>query len=138
MNVTDCVVVDTNVVSYILKGGELGVTYSNHIRDKIVAISFMTVAEMLYGAEVANWGATRRERLEDALLNFLILPYDYETCRCWADVTAARQRIGRVISCADAWIAASALRYGLPVVTHNPRDFQETPNLSIITSEHTG
>ena len=31
------------------------------------------------------------------------------------------------------WVAATALRYRLPLVTHNPDDFQQIPGLKVIT-----
>jgi tRNA(fMet)-specific endonuclease VapC len=37
----------------------------------------------------------------------------------WAEVTVAAQSRGRRIECADAWIAATALRHDVPLVTHN-------------------
>jgi len=33
----------------------------------------------------------------------------------------------------DAWIAATALQYKLPLVTHNPDDFNAVDNLEIIS-----
>ena len=31
----------------------------------------------------------------------------------------------------DAWIAATARTYGLPLVTHNPRDFSDIEGLDV-------
>jgi predicted nucleic acid-binding protein len=39
------------------------------------------------------------------------------------------KKIGRPISVGDAWIAATALAYNAPLVTHNPDDFLNVPNL---------
>ncbi len=36
----------------------------------------------------------------------------------WAEVTVAAQARGFRIECADAWIAATALRHDVPLVTH--------------------
>jgi predicted nucleic acid-binding protein len=33
----------------------------------------------------------------------------------------------------DAWIAATALLYGSPLVTHNPKDYLGLPNLEILS-----
>lgn len=35
------------------------------------------------------------------------------------------------------WIAAIALRYDLPIVTHNRRDFSDIPNLIVISEAPT-
>lgn len=34
----------------------------------------------------------------------------------------------------DAWIAATALQYELPLVTHNPTDFEDIEKLEIVTT----
>jgi predicted nucleic acid-binding protein len=45
----------------------------------------------------------------------------------------ACRRIGQPIDGADAWIAATALLYGIPVVTHNPGHFARVPGLMVIS-----
>ena len=48
---------------------------------------------------------------------------DRAACRNWAEVTRRAARRGRPILCADAWIAATALTLGVPLVTHNAADY---------------
>ena len=48
---------------------------------------------------------------------------DRDACRNWAEVTRRAARRGRPILCADAWIAATALTLGVPLVTHNAADY---------------
>jgi predicted nucleic acid-binding protein len=52
----------------------------------------------------------------------------------WADIRARCRSAGRPISPQDAWIAASALQYALPLVTHNTADFEAVETLDIITT----
>ena len=68
-----------------------------------------------------------------ALHRYTILPVDLEVCRAWAAVRLSRSARGQPISPQDAWIAATALRYRLPLVTHNPDDYQHIAGLTIIT-----
>jgi tRNA(fMet)-specific endonuclease VapC len=42
-------------------------------------------------------------------------------------------KAGTPMGVADAWIAATALALGCPLVTHNATDFQGVPGLPIIT-----
>ncbi|HEY6332640.1 MAG TPA: hypothetical protein VI756_25175 [Blastocatellia bacterium] len=44
----------------------------------------------------------------------------------------AKQK-GHPIDVADAWIGATALAFGLPLVTHNRPDFQYIEGLTIIS-----
>jgi predicted nucleic acid-binding protein len=51
----------------------------------------------------------------------------------WAEVSARRQQIGQPILCGDCWIAAAALRHGVPLLTHNAHHFLEIPALRVIS-----
>jgi predicted nucleic acid-binding protein len=48
-------------------------------------------------------------------------------------VTVAAQACGRRIDCADAWIAATALLTGAPLITHNRNDYLGVPGLTLIS-----
>jgi tRNA(fMet)-specific endonuclease VapC len=48
-------------------------------------------------------------------------------------VTVAARAAGRRIECADAWIAASALLYDAPLITHNRADYLGVPDLIVIS-----
>ncbi|MEH2356977.1 PIN domain-containing protein [Nostoc sp.] len=98
-----------------------------------MALSFMTVAELLQWAILRQWGDRRLAQLEQYLLNYLIIPVDQTLYRQWAQVRVERQSAGRAISPQDAWIAATALRHDLPLVTHNIKDFLGISNLRLIT-----
>lgn len=63
----------------------------------------------------------------------MIAPYNRELYRRWAEVTVAAERRGRRIDCADAWIAATALLYGVPLVTHNRPHYAGVPGLALIS-----
>jgi tRNA(fMet)-specific endonuclease VapC len=61
------------------------------------------------------------------------MPYSRALCTKWAEVTVAAQSRGCRIECADAWIAATALLYDLPLVTHNRGDYLGVPDLTLIS-----
>ena len=127
------ILIDTNIVSYIMRGGRLAEVYSQHLQGKLVSISFITVGELYFGAEKAKWGEKRRNQLETTLRNFLVIPYDHDIARCYGRIVAGRK--GRPISCADAWIAACAVRHDIPLVTHNAKDFDVIADLHVITEQ---
>lgn len=109
----------------------LAARYLVHLSGHTKAIAFMTAAEMYAGAARGGWGIRRMAQLEAVLRAYVIFPADLDLCRMWGWVRA--QRRGRPIDVADAWIAASALRHGCDLVTHNPNDFQGITGLTIIT-----
>lgn len=129
------IIIDTNIVSYLMRGSPEAKVYATHLQGKLVAISFVTVGELYYGAEKRNWGKTKRLRLETTLKNCVVIPYDHEIARQYAKVLVERERMGRPISFNDAWIAACALRHNTPLVTHNGKDFESISGLQIITEK---
>jgi tRNA(fMet)-specific endonuclease VapC len=128
------VLLDTDVVSYILKGDSRAVSFAGLIQGNQLALSFMTVAELFQWAAIRKWGQQRVQHLEQALLAYLILPADIDMCRIWGNVRATCQAAGATIAPQDAWIAATALRHQIPLVTHNISDFHDVANLVVRTA----
>ncbi|REJ77044.1 MAG: hypothetical protein DWQ34_10255 [Planctomycetota bacterium] len=56
-------------------------------------------------------------------------------CHLWAGIVHRCFRRGKTIDHGDAWIAATALRVGAPLITNNAADFQHIDGLNILTSE---
>src|SRR5450759_2521690 len=112
------VVVDTDVVSFIFKNHPIGAIYEADLAGCTLMISFMTLAELDRWAIQSKWGPARREWLRLYLQKFVMLPYSRRLCTLWADVTVAAQSCGCRIDCADAWIAATALRHDVPPVSY--------------------
>lgn len=128
-------IVDTDVVSFLLKGDTRAQLYRPHLQGRTLALSFMTVAELYQWAYVRNWGDRKLTRLEEQLHRYVIVPFDNELCKQWASISVQRQRIGRPMSVQDAWIAATALRHNCPLVTHNSDDFSDITGLEVISEE---
>jgi predicted nucleic acid-binding protein len=130
---TGTVLLDTNVVSFLFKGDSRAEPYVSHLENRRLAISFMTVAELFQWAAVRKWGEARKRQLEASFHNFVVLPFDIALCRLWGEIRADCRAAGRPISPQDAWIAATALLHNLPLVTHNPSDFEAIEGLELIT-----
>jgi len=129
------IIIDTNIVSYVMRGSPEARVYASHLKGKLIAISFVTVGELYYGAERGNWGQTKRLQLETALKNYVVIPYDHEIAKQYGKVMVERQRLGRSITFNDAWIAACAIRHRTPLVTHNVKDFELISGLQMITEK---
>ncbi len=127
------VLLDTNIVAYLFKRDSRATLYAPHLLERELAIALMTVAELFQWAAVRNWGEERAQRLAQYVERYTTLPVDIDICRQWAQVRAVRIKAGLPISPQDAWIAATALRYQLALITHNPADYQAIPGLTIIT-----
>jgi hypothetical protein len=94
-----------------------------------IFISVITVAELRHGVERMPIGA-RRSRLDAWLTEQIplrfedrLLAVDAETANDWGRVMARGQASGRPVSAMDAFIAATAQRHDLTLVTRNVSDF---------------
>jgi predicted nucleic acid-binding protein len=92
------------------------------------------VAEIDRRALEHQWGKPNLDRLARFLQRFIIPVVDRATCGLWAKATDDARRNGRPISCADAWIAATALQVNAPLVTNNPADYAGVSGLTILSS----
>jgi predicted nucleic acid-binding protein len=126
-------VVDTDVVSFLFKSHPIAYQYLRDLTGRTLLISFMTVAELDRWVLEARWGEARRKKLRQYLEPFAGLPYDRALCAKWAEVTVAAQSCGRRIDCADAWVAATALLCGAPLITHNRNGYLGVPGLNLIS-----
>jgi len=129
------VLVDTDIVSMVFKGDSRAERYRRYLTGNILAVSFMTVAELHRWALSRNWGAPRRAEMKAHLENYVVLLCEKEMCQTWAEVMESARRKGRPIECADAWIAATALLYGVPLVTNNAGDYAGVDRLVVISAE---
>ena len=66
------------------------------MEGQILALSFQSVAELWSWAEENNWGSKQRNGLTIFLRRFLVIPYDPELAKVWAQLGAHCKRIGAV------------------------------------------
>ena len=127
------VVVDTDVVSFIFKGDSRADLYDPHLVGKLTIVSFMTIAELDRWALQHAWGEAKRARLGSFLQKYLFAFGDRALCHEWAEAVVSARRNGRPIRTADAWIAATALLHGIPLVTHNRSNYLGVDGLQLIS-----
>jgi predicted nucleic acid-binding protein len=127
------VVVDTDVISLAFKKDSRIRGFRRHLIGRDWIISFMTLAELELWALGRNWGHATRERLERHLQAYQVQYSDRQLCRLWAEVTRGAQRKGRPIEVADAWHAATALAFDVPLVTYNPTDYAGIEGLTVLS-----
>ncbi len=72
--------------------------------------------------------------LAQALRAYVTIGFDDDTVWQFATIADRERRAGRNRENPnDWWIAACALRHGIPLVTHNPRDFVGIPGLQLLS-----
>ncbi len=126
---------DTNIVSYFFRNDSRAQLYERQLMGRSRYISFATQAELFQWLFLRPFSEQNRERLLAHIRAHVVLPYDHELAWTWAEMTAycKKKGIGLSDADADAWIAATALRHGLPLVTHNRRHFDHVPGLILIS-----
>jgi tRNA(fMet)-specific endonuclease VapC len=98
------------------------------------AIASITASELLAGIHRARPSERRLRReafVETVLVILPVLPFDLLVARVHARVGAELLAVGQPIDSNDLLIAATALAYGLPVMTENVRDFERVPGLVV-------
>ncbi|MGA2758491.1 MAG: type II toxin-antitoxin system VapC family toxin [Solirubrobacteraceae bacterium] len=121
-------VADTSVFIARESGRPLG-----DLPDEI-AVSVVTAAELELGVLRANDAAIRATRLATLAAvrtEYRLLAIDDQTASCFARIADAELRCGRRLRRHDTWIAATALRHGVPVVTQDP-DFTAFSSVEVI------
>ena len=126
------VLLDTDVFSFIFKRDTRPAKYGSDLAGNQPCLCFQSVAELRLWALVRRWGQTRRQSLSASLARCVVLPVDDRLSQLWAEITAHRRALGRPIECGDAWIAATAVRHALPLLTHNAADYRDIPGLRVI------
>jgi tRNA(fMet)-specific endonuclease VapC len=124
---------DTNVVSVLFKPDHvLHAKCLGLVAGTQLFISFMTRAELLLWPRQNHWGPKRAEELRKHLELCTTLFPDEQTCVHWVEVCSESRLAGRPITTADAWVAATALQWDLPLITADYRDFEHLPGLTLI------
>lgn len=100
------------------------------------AISVATIAELHAGVLMAKDAPTRSRRLltlARAERTLSVIPIDTEIARVFASIFSEARRKGLRPKTMDMWIAATAVRYGLVLYTHD-RDFDGIPRVQVSKS----
>lgn len=134
------VVVDTDVYSArLIPDSTLARQYEPLLVGRAEFVSFQTVAEVRYGALLRGWGDERLRHMEAAFARIEIVYPGPDLIRTYAELRVACQRAGHALSQrehdADRWIAATAIRLGIPLVS-NDGVFDNTPGLDVDTARN--
>lgn len=129
----EVVLVDTNIASYRFRQSQEFDAFRPLLEGRIGAISVITYGECLFGARAAGWPESRVDGYDAHLRKYVILPVDRDVVLAYAKVGGQLKLSGIGLSDNDLWIAASAIRYGLPLLT-NDSDFRRVPGLHLLTS----
>ena len=126
-------VIDTNITSFVLRSKSEAVLYQPYLKGATLYLSFQTVAELKQGALKDDWGPRRMQELEAYLSGLSVVHSSNALISQWASVMEDARRAGHRLEAADAWIAATARLYNIPLITHD-KDFspEACPSIEVI------
>jgi len=127
------VLVDTDVVGLLFRNGPECEAYAGEIAGQLALISFQTVAEVERWTVERSWTQERCAWMHLYLERYTVVPSSPDLCRRWAEVLAAGQELGYPVTYGNAWIAATALLYRVPLLTHNPSRYRGIPALEPVS-----
>ena len=122
---------DTNIVIYVIKRRPLEVLETFNTNVTRMAISVVTLAELLHGAEKSSQPASNLAVVEDFCSRLEVLPYTAKAAQHYGSIRTSLERIGQPIGVNDLHIAAHARSEGLILVTNNTKEFSRVPALQI-------
>jgi tRNA(fMet)-specific endonuclease VapC len=128
---TNFVLLDTDVVSFILKKDTRGDSYISRIGERSPVLSFQTTGELLRWSIYRKWGQERKKRLDEFIRNCRVVPWSGQLSAKWAELTSEGMRRGTPCEAGDGWIAATALLYSIPLATNNRADFEWMQGLGL-------
>ena len=107
---------DTNTVSYYLRGTPATVKHVQGQKPSALAMSAITAMELAYSVKKRQ-SATLATAVQGFLSGVQVLPFDQDAATQAGVVRASLERMGVAISLADSQIAGHALVLGLTLVS---------------------
>ena len=120
---------DTNIVIYVIKQRPIEVLTMFNKQQGRMAISTITLAELVHGAEKSQFPERNLAAVEDFCSRLMMLPYVAEAAYHYGSIRAALEQVGKTIGVNDLHIAAQARSQGLILVSNNLREFERVSGL---------
>lgn len=123
---------DTNICIYLIK------QQPREVIDRFqgivpgdMAISTVTLAELMYGAAKSQHREKNSSALELFLAPLEMVDFDFKAAGHYGVIRAYLEKMGTPIGAYDLMIAAHAQSLGLVLITNNEREFQRIPDLMV-------
>ena len=122
---------DTNIVIYVIKRRPLSALALFNENAGHMAISSITLAELMHGAEKSNAPTRSLAAVEDFCSRLEVLPYGPKAAMHYGNIRAQLETRGQTIGVNDLHIAAHARSEGLTLVSNNLREFERVEALQL-------
>ncbi|MEY3479332.1 MAG: hypothetical protein RIQ71_107 [Verrucomicrobiota bacterium] len=102
--------------------------FFSHHPDEEFFITFTVAGELACGNS-----ASARESWEQLIRPYAMISWDRDVSFIYGNAYRNLAASGKLIGTNDLWIAATALRHGLGVVTDNAKDFSRVRDLRVVS-----
>jgi tRNA(fMet)-specific endonuclease VapC len=120
---------DTNIVIYVIKRRPVEVLGKFNAAQGRMAVSSITLAELLHGAQKSSDPDRNLAVVEDFFSRVEVLPYGAKAAWHYGTIRAVLEKAGTPIGVNDLHISGHARSEGLILVTNNVREFERVPGL---------
>ena len=120
---------DTNICIYVIKRKPESLLVRFNENASHLAISAVTLAELLHGAEKSSQPQRTLSVVEDFCSRLDVLDYGAKAAQHYGQIRSALERRGTPIGVNDLHIAAQARSEGLTLVSNNLREFERVEGL---------
>lgn len=129
---TACFLLDTDILSDMIRNPQGAAAQRlAEVADARVCTSIVVACELRYGA--AKRAAPALTQRVDAVLDSVpVLPLDADVDRHYAEIRTVLESAGLSIGGNDLLIAAHGRALDATLVTHNRREFERVPGLSVV------
>lgn len=122
---------DTNIVIHVLKRRPIELLPTFNANASRMAISSITLAELMHGAEKSSRASENLSAIEDLCSRLDVLPYGSKAAQHYGAIRSALEKLGQPIGVNDLHIAGHARSEGLVLVTNNMSEFVRVPALEV-------
>lgn len=121
---------DTNICIHFFKGQYGLIEKIKEIGYSEFAISEITLAELIYGAEKSNNIENNKKVVMDFANKIIVLPI-FDSIDIYAKEKARLKTKGTIISDLDLFIGTTAITNDMVLITRNVREFERLKNIRI-------
>lgn len=123
---------DTNIVIYVIKQRPRIALDRFNREHGHMAVSSITLAEIIHGAEKSNDPSRNLAAVEDFCSRLVVLAYGEKAAWHYGSIRAALEKMGMtIVGVNDLHIAGHARSEGLTLVSNNLREFERVPGLTL-------
>lgn len=120
---------DTNICIYVIKRRPIEVLSKFNEAAGHLAISSVTLAELLHGVEKSQYIVKNLKAVEDFCSRLEVLDYDDKAATHYGDIRSDLEKKGMIIGVNDIHIAGHARSLGLMLISNNLKEFDRVEGL---------